>query len=104
MASVYFAREAGLAATGVVTSMDPAVAMTLLQDCLTIQVTYGAVLMSFAGEYISSLTFRFNIVFVQLPCTGEWNSRLITGTKVTLVLCLVFYLFCMHGLLLHWIL
>ncbi|KIJ44299.1 hypothetical protein M422DRAFT_168276 [Sphaerobolus stellatus SS14] len=49
MSSAYFAHQAGMAANGLLTSLDPAVAMTLLQDCLHIQVTYGAVLLSFAG-------------------------------------------------------
>jgi hypothetical protein len=49
LASAYFARQAGEAAAGLTSSVDPAVALTLLQDCLHIQVTYGALLLSFAG-------------------------------------------------------
>lgn len=50
LASAYFARQAGEAAAGVASSVDPTVALTLLQDCLHIQVTYGAVLLSFTGK------------------------------------------------------
>jgi hypothetical protein len=35
--------------TGVVTSIDPGVALTILDQALSIQVTYGAVMLSFLG-------------------------------------------------------
>ncbi|EPQ57896.1 hypothetical protein GLOTRDRAFT_109938 [Gloeophyllum trabeum ATCC 11539] len=46
---VYLARQAGLAAAGVNVGMDPGVASTILDQALNIQVTYGAVMLSFLG-------------------------------------------------------
>jgi hypothetical protein len=39
-----------MAATGVTTNIDPGVALTILDQALNIQVTYGAVILSFIGE------------------------------------------------------
>ncbi|KAG5650495.1 hypothetical protein H0H81_012051 [Sphagnurus paluster] len=47
--TVYLAHTAGIAATGVDTTIDPGVALTLLDQALNIQVTYGAVMLSFLG-------------------------------------------------------
>jgi hypothetical protein len=63
--TVYLAHQAGLATSGVsdamfcldcissiigvLTSMDPGVALTILDRALNIQVTYGAVMLSFLG-------------------------------------------------------
>lgn len=49
LSSAYLARQAGLAASGMLTSINPETAIALLMDCLHVQVTYGAVLMSFTG-------------------------------------------------------
>jgi len=49
LTTIYLAREAGVAAAGGVTGVDPAVAVAVLNNCLDIQVTYGAVLLSFLG-------------------------------------------------------
>ena len=38
-----------MAATGVMTNIDPGVAITLLDQALNIQMTYGAVMLSFLG-------------------------------------------------------
>ncbi|THH06270.1 hypothetical protein EW145_g4196 [Phellinidium pouzarii] len=46
---VYLAREAGLAAAGFSTGVDPGVAITILDQALSLQVTYGAVMLSFLG-------------------------------------------------------
>ncbi|KZT27332.1 hypothetical protein NEOLEDRAFT_1130863 [Neolentinus lepideus HHB14362 ss-1] len=46
---VYLARQAGLAVAGVNVGMDPGVASTILDQALNIQVTYGAVMLSFLG-------------------------------------------------------
>jgi hypothetical protein len=43
------AYNAQLAASGVEIEMDPGVALTLLDQSLNIQVTYGAVMLSFLG-------------------------------------------------------
>jgi hypothetical protein len=47
--TVYLAHQAGLAASGIITSIDPGVAHTLLDQALNVQVTYGAVMLSFLG-------------------------------------------------------
>jgi len=47
--TIYLAHQAGLATSGVLTSMDPGVALTILDRALNIQVTYGAVMLSFLG-------------------------------------------------------
>ncbi len=38
--------------TGVLTSIDPGVALTILDRALNIQVTYGAVMLSFLGVFL----------------------------------------------------
>ncbi|KDR73676.1 hypothetical protein GALMADRAFT_71965 [Galerina marginata CBS 339.88] len=47
--TVWLARQAGLAAAGVSIDIDPGVALTILDQALNFQVTYGAVLLSFLG-------------------------------------------------------
>ena len=42
MTSMYLARQAGLAATGAITSIDPGVALTVLDQALLFQTTYGS--------------------------------------------------------------
>jgi hypothetical protein len=49
LTSIYLARQAGFAATGVITSIDPGVALTVLDQALVFQATYGAVMLSFLG-------------------------------------------------------
>ena len=49
LTTVYLARKAGLAAAGVTTNIDPGVALTILDQALNVQVTYGAVMLSFLG-------------------------------------------------------
>jgi len=46
---VYLAHQAGLATMGVITNMDPGVALNVLDQALNFQVHYGAVLLSFLG-------------------------------------------------------
>ncbi|CAL1705664.1 unnamed protein product [Somion occarium] len=48
-ATIYLARQAGIAAAGLSTSIDPGVAITMLHQALDIQMTYGAVMLSFLG-------------------------------------------------------
>ncbi|KZT69859.1 hypothetical protein DAEQUDRAFT_811134 [Daedalea quercina L-15889] len=48
-ATIYLARQAGIATTGLLTNIDPGVAITVLDQALHIQMTYGAVLLSFLG-------------------------------------------------------
>ncbi|KAI8982903.1 hypothetical protein BD414DRAFT_537912 [Trametes punicea] len=47
--TVYLARQAGMATQGLTSHIDPGVAITILDQALNIQVTYGAVLLSFLG-------------------------------------------------------
>ena len=46
---IYLANQASLAAQGALLNIDPGVALTLLDRALSIQVTYGAVVLSFLG-------------------------------------------------------
>ena len=46
---IYLANQASLAAQGALSNIDPGVALTLLDRALSIQVTYGAVMLSFLG-------------------------------------------------------
>jgi hypothetical protein len=46
---IYLAKQAGLVTTGSMLNMDPGVALTILDQALSIQVTYGAVMLSFLG-------------------------------------------------------
>lgn len=47
--TVYLARQAQLAASGAAIGIDPGVAITLMDQALNLQVTYGAVMLSFLG-------------------------------------------------------
>ncbi|KAJ6622891.1 hypothetical protein B0H10DRAFT_2011909 [Mycena sp. CBHHK59/15] len=47
--TVYLAHEAGLAAAGALPHIDPGVAITILDQALSVQMTYGAVMLSFLG-------------------------------------------------------
>ncbi|EDR03320.1 uncharacterized protein LACBIDRAFT_307419 [Laccaria bicolor S238N-H82] len=47
--TVYLAYQAQLATSGVDIGMDPGVALTILDQALNIQVTYGAIMLSFLG-------------------------------------------------------
>jgi hypothetical protein len=49
--TVYLAHQAGLAATGNLANIDPGVALTIFDQALNIQVTYGAVMLSFLGGF-----------------------------------------------------
>ena len=51
--TVYLSHQAGLAAAGTLTNIDPGVALTILDQALNFQVTYGAVLLSFLGVLLS---------------------------------------------------
>jgi len=46
---IYLANQATLATQGALSNIDPGVALTLLDRALSIQVTYGAVMLSFLG-------------------------------------------------------
>lgn len=85
--TVYLAHQAGLAASGVITNIDPGVAHTLLDQALNIQVTYGAVMLSFLGQkHISVHISMILISYRQVLCTGAWSLQGMAGTKDILVL------------------
>ncbi|KAF7779000.1 hypothetical protein Agabi119p4_3345 [Agaricus bisporus var. burnettii] len=49
LTTIWLAREASLAIHGVTVGIDPGVALTVLDQALNFQVTYGAVMLSFLG-------------------------------------------------------
>ena len=49
--TVYLARQAQQCLAGVVTDIDPGIALTLLDQSLYLQVQYGAVMLSFLGKF-----------------------------------------------------
>lgn len=53
--TIYLSHQAGLAAAGTLTNIDPGVALTVLDQALNFQVTYGAVLLSFLGASLSRI-------------------------------------------------
>jgi len=68
-----------LARTGVLTSLDPGVALTFLDRALNIQVTYGAVMLSFLGLCLRILLRAHLIVLNRGPALGNgirWPGRL----------------------------
>lgn len=72
--TVYLASIAGAAATGAPTSIDPGVALTLFDQALNVQVTYGAVMLSFLGA------LHWGMEFAQpRPTQSESIRRLMLG-------------------------
>lgn len=57
--TVYLAHKAQLAASGLAIGMDPGVALTILDQALNLQVTYGAVMLSFLGTFIHHFLLGF---------------------------------------------
>ncbi|KZT00779.1 uncharacterized protein LAESUDRAFT_665271 [Laetiporus sulphureus 93-53] len=49
LATIYMAQQAGMAMMDATSSIDPGVAITMLDQALNIQMTYGAVMLSFLG-------------------------------------------------------
>jgi hypothetical protein len=47
--TIYLANQAGEAASGATTRIDPSIAVSLLDQALSVQVTYGAVMLGFLG-------------------------------------------------------
>lgn len=52
--TVYLAYKAELASHGISVGMDPGVALTILDQALNLQVTYGAVMLSALGQLIQT--------------------------------------------------
>jgi hypothetical protein len=65
--TVYLAHQAGLATMGVITNMDPGVALNILDQALNFQIHYGAVLLSFLGTW--SHFYFDNLAHVLFRCT-----------------------------------
>lgn len=49
LSTLYFARQAGQASSGAIHTIAPDAALALLESATTLQVTYGAVMLSFLG-------------------------------------------------------
>lgn len=78
--TVYLSHQAGLATSGVLTNIDPGVALTILDQALNFQVTYGAVLLSFLGALLSRLhLFRLQLAIGALHWGMEFAG--VGGTK-----------------------
>jgi len=75
--TVYLAHEAGLAAAGKLAHVDPGVATTILDQALSVQVTYGAVMLSFLGA------LHWGMEFAGLGGHYGWR-RLALGTAPVL--------------------
>ena len=76
--SVYLANQAGQAASGVASRIDPAVAMGLLDQAMSVQMTYGAVMLGFLGAIHWGLEFaQFN--------GAKGAPRLLLGLAPTMV-------------------
>ncbi|KAK0441103.1 hypothetical protein EV421DRAFT_1814113 [Armillaria borealis] len=76
--TVYLAQEAGHAASGLATKIDPGVALTVLDQALNVQMTYGAVMLSFLGAIHWGMEFA--------GYGGQKGySRLMLGTAPMLV-------------------
>ncbi|KIK59333.1 hypothetical protein GYMLUDRAFT_44694 [Collybiopsis luxurians FD-317 M1] len=72
--TVYLASVAGAAAAGHPTTIDPGVALTLLDQALNVQVTYGAVMLSFLGALHWGMEFA-----KPRPTQAESIRRLMLG-------------------------
>ncbi|KAF8827450.1 hypothetical protein HHX47_DHR4000416 [Lentinula edodes] len=72
--TVYLASVAGAAAAGHPTSIDPGVALTMLDQSLNIQVTYGAIMLSFLGALHWGMEFA-----TPRPTQSQSIRRLLLG-------------------------
>ena len=82
---MYLAHQAKLAASGVMIGMDPGVALTLLDQALNLQVTYGAVMLSFLGSSNRSDQRRIRLNYQQVLFIGAWKWPATEAIKATLV-------------------
>lgn len=94
--TLYLARQAQLAASGAMTSLDPGVAHTMLDQALNFQVTYGAVMLSFLG----ALHWGF-----EMAAYGghKGYSRLALGTAPMLVAWTSLGMQPMEALVVQWL-
>ncbi|KAL4069129.1 hypothetical protein J3A83DRAFT_4248814 [Scleroderma citrinum] len=91
--TVYLAHQAWKAAMGIVTNIDPGVALTVLDQALNFQVQYGAVMLSFLGalhwgmefaEYGGSKGYKRLILGIS-PAVVAWST--ITLEPMMALLC-----------------
>jgi len=87
--SVYLARQAGMAATGVITNIDPGVALTVLDQSLIFQTTYGAVMLSFLGALHWGMEFSgfgghkgyARLILGATPVVFAWSTLALEPTS-----------------------
>lgn len=95
-ATVYLAHQAGLVASGALLSIDPAIAHTLLDQALSFQVTYGAVLLSSLG------TIHWGMELAAYN-GHKGYARLAIGALPLLFAVPSFGMLPLEGLLLQWV-
>lgn len=95
-ATVYLAHQAGLVASGALLSIDPAIAHTLLDQALSFQITYGAVLLGSLG------TIHWGMELAALGGQKGY-SRLAIGALPILFALPSFSMLPLEGLLLQWV-
>ncbi|KAJ3784815.1 hypothetical protein GGU10DRAFT_356829 [Lentinula aff. detonsa] len=96
--TVYLASVAGAAAAGHPTSIDPGVALTMLDQALNIQVTYGAVMLSFLGALHWGMEFA-----KPRPVQSESIRRLLLGAAPIFFAWPTLALQPMTALLVQWV-
>lgn len=90
---IYLAKQASLAATGVITTIDPGVALTILDQALSMQVTYGAVMLSFLGALHWGMEFAglggqkgyARLALGAAPILFGWSTLALQPTMALLV-------------------
>ena len=76
--TIYLANQAGEAASGATSKIDPGLAMSLLDQAMNVQVTYGAVMLGFLGA------LHWGMEFAQYGGT-KGSKRLMLGMAPVLV-------------------
>ncbi|KAF9227705.1 hypothetical protein BS17DRAFT_672275, partial [Gyrodon lividus] len=90
--TIYLAHQAGMAAMGTATNIDPGVALTILDQALNFQVTYGAVLLSFLGALHWGMEFAglgghkgYSRLFLGVsPAVLAWSTITLQPTSALL--------------------
>jgi len=93
--TVYLAHQAQLALTGVSIDIDPGVALTILDQSLNLQVTYGAVMLSFLG----AMHWGMEVAEYGGP---KGYPRLVLGTAPLMVALFTLGMEPMTGLIVQW--
>lgn len=94
--TVYLAHQAGLAASGLITYIDPGVAHTILDQALSFQVTYGAVMLSFLGA------LHWGMEFAEIGGQKGY-SRLMLGASPLVVAWPTLAMEPMTALIVQWV-